>query len=72
MANLIMACAEIMTQVSLYDTFDENRFSKALDTQLRRNLMVRFAYLRLRIHAWYSSSSRQEGEQCGVILDSNP
>ena len=29
MANLIMSWAEIVTQVSSYGTFDENRFSKA-------------------------------------------
>ena len=70
MPNLISALGELLTQVDRYGAFNENQFSPALDTQLRRNLMLRFAYLRLRIRYWYMFS--KERQQRAVWLDYNP
>lgn len=68
--NFTLALAEIMTQVDRYGTFDEGKFSKALDTQLRRNLIICFVYLRLRVCFW--RIHKIDRQECGLPWDYNP
>ena len=47
-----MSWAEIVTQVSSYGTFDENRFSKALNTRLGKFALHLWFALHICGYAW--------------------
>ena len=65
--NTLQALGELIVAPDAYGVIDENTFSGALKTQLRKNFLLRLLYLTYRVRVWTSGALQRQKD--GVELD---